>query len=341
VLVAVRFLLVTLTLAVPTATPPAYAAMPLADAKISPAHAETALAYAVDRPTGAELDKRIAAASQQLEVVVEQYDDSRDALQATQNRARILTIRLAPLTRDQAVRQRMINALAARTYRNTGNSPTMALFTSDSPQQFVQRLLIVDELATEQQRAITDLGRARTRLSDTRTALGILAAQQRREQLLLSTRRATVEGEITTLKQLRQIAYGGGSRFGDGGEIPVPEYVAGPAGSVVAFAFSQLGKPYNWGADGPGAYDCSGLTLAAWRSAGIDLPHNAARQYESMAHPDRDDLRPGDLIFFYGRISHVGVYIGNGKMIHAPEYGERVRVAPIDSQPIHGFGRPD
>jgi cell wall-associated NlpC family hydrolase len=322
VLVAVRFLLVMLTVAVSTAIPPAYAA---------------------DRPSGAsgaELDKRITAAAQQLEVVIEQYDDSRDALATTQTRARLLGTRLAPLTRDLTARQQMIDTLAVRTYQNTGNSPTMALFASDSPHQFVQRLLILDQLATQQQRAISDLDRARAQLSDTRTVLDILAAQQRREQLLLSTRRATVEGEIATLRQLRQIAYGGGSRFGSAGEIPMPPYVPGPAGSVVAFAVSQIGKPYNWGADGPSSYDCSGLTLAAWRSAGISLPHNAARQYNAMAHPDRADLRPGDLIFFYGRISHVGVYIGAGKMIHAPEYGERVRVASIDSQPIHGFGRP-
>lgn len=319
-LVAVRFLLVTLTVAVSTAMPPAYAA---------------------DRPSGAELDKRIAAASQQLEVVVEEYDDSRDALRATEARARVLGTRLTPMTRDLAARQRVIDSLAARTYQSTGNGPTMALFASNSPHQFVERLLILDQLAAEQQRAVSELSRARTRLSGTRTALDILAARQNQQQILLSTRRATVEGEIAALKEMRQIAYGGGSRFGQAANIPVPPYVPGPAGSVVAFAFSQLGKPYNWGADGPAAYDCSGLTLAAWRSAGISLPHNAARQYGSMAHLNRSELRPGDLIFFYGRISHVGVYIGDGRMIHAPEYGERVRVAPIDSQPIHGFGRPD
>jgi cell wall-associated NlpC family hydrolase len=320
VLVAVRFLLVTLTITVSTAITPAHAA---------------------DRPTGAELDKRITAASQQLEVVVEQYDDSRDALRATEARRRRLGTQLTPMARDLAGLQGLIDSLAARTYQNTGNGPTMALFASSSPHQFVERLLIIDQLATQQQRAVTDLRRAGAQLAGTRTALGILAAQQNRQQILISTRRATVEGEISALRQMRQIAYGGGSRFGDDGEIPVPPYVPGPAGAVVAFAFSQLGKPYTWGADGPGSYDCSGLTLAAWRSAGVSLPHNAARQYDEMSHPDRTDLRPGDLIFFYGRISHVGVYIGQGKMIHAPEYGERVRVASIDSQPIHGFGRPD
>lgn len=293
-----------------------------------------------DRPSGAELDRRIAAAARQLEVVVEQYDDSRDELRTTQARARALGAQLAPMTRDLAERQQVIDGLIARTYQHTRSGPTIALFASNSPHQFVDRLLVLNQFAVEQQRAVTELQQARVRIAGTRAALATLADQQRRQQIQLNTRRATVQGEIAVLKQMRRVAYGGGSRYGDDNDIPLPPYVPGPAGLVVAFAFDQLGKPYRWGSAGPNSYDCSGLTLAAWHTAGIRLPHNAARQYGSMAHISRDELRPGDLVFYYGRISHVGVYIGRGKMIHAPEYGENVRVAGVDSQPIHGFGRP-
>jgi cell wall-associated NlpC family hydrolase len=309
----------------------------LASAPPALASAPPALA---DRPSGAELDRRIAAAARQLEVVVEQYDDSRDELRTTQARARTLGTRLAPMTHDLVERQQVIDGLVARTYQRTRSGPTIALFASDSPHQFVDRLLVLNQFAVEQEHAVTELQQARARIADTRAALATLADQQQRQQIELNTRRATVQGEIAVLTQMRRFAYGGGSRFGDADDIPVPPYVPGPAGLVVAFAFDQLGKPYRWGSAGPNSYDCSGLALAAWHTAGVRLPHNAARQYGSMAHISRAELRPGDLIFYYGRISHVGVYIGHGKMIHAPEYGENVRVAPIDSQPIHGFGRP-
>ncbi|GAB1644887.1 NlpC/P60 family protein [Krasilnikovia sp. MM14-A1259] len=296
-------------------------------------------AAAADRPTGADLDRRIEAASRQLEVVVEQFNDSRDDLADIRARSRTLNGRLTPLALDLRARQRLIGGMAIQTYQQTRGGPTLALLTSRTPQQFVQRLLDLNMLADQQQRALADLHAAQARVTDARRTLTVLANRQQQEQIRLTARRATIEGEITTLQRLRQIAYGGGSRYTDT-ETPPPPYVPGPAGRVVAFAFAQLGKPYRWGGSGPWGYDCSGLTSAAWRAAGIQLPHNSGRQYDVVASLHRDQLRPGDLVFFYSRISHVGIYIGGGKMIHAPEYGENVRVSPIDSQPIHGYGRP-
>lgn len=334
------------------APPPAHAGPPparaaavtlatdrIATAGLAGGHA-VAAGLAADRPSAAELDARITAAARQLEVLVERYNDARDELSATGVRASRLGTQLVPLTADLAERREVLNGLAWRTYQRTRSGPTAALFGADKPDEFVAKLLVLHELAAGEQRAVAELRAARSRVADARRTLSALAGRQRRLQVQLSTRKATVEGEIEALKQMRTMAYGGGSRYADTSDLPVPEYVAGPAGRVVAFAFRQVGKPYRWGAAGPHSYDCSGLTLAAWQSTGVRLPHNAARQYGSTAHVNRADLRPGDLVFFYGSISHVGVYIGDGKMIHAPEYGENVRVASIDSQPIHGFGRP-
>ncbi|WP_148307868.1 C40 family peptidase [Actinoplanes friuliensis] len=297
-------------------------------------------AAGADRPTAAELDKRITAASRQLEVLVEQYNNSREDLNATRMQTKHLGGRLGPMTRELNQQQEVMADLASRTYQRTRNGPTVALFAADQPQLFVDKLLVLHQLATSEQRAVAELRAARSKVVQTRKMLNALAAQQRRQQFQLRARKATVEGEIGALKQMRAIAYGGGSRYGVSSDVPMPDFIPGRAGRVVAFAFAQLGKPYRWGAAGPNSYDCSGLTLAAWNTAGVGLPHNAARQYGSMAHISRSDLRPGDLVFFYGPISHVGVYIGGGNMIHAPEYGENVRVSSIDTQPIHGFGRP-
>ena len=293
-----------------------------------------------DRPTIAELDKRITAAARRLEVIVEQYNDSREDLRTNLTRQRTLGARIGPMTRDLRQRQALMGGLAARTYQRTVRGPTVALFSADDPHEFVSKIIGLHELAAQQQQAVRDLDLARERVARTRTTLRQLAGQQRRTQTQLSARKALVEGEIAALKQMREVAYGAGSRYAEVFNFPAPPHVPGPAGKVVAFAFAQLGKPYSWGAAGPRSYDCSGLTLAAWDRAGVSLPHNAARQYTVMAHLDRSDLKPGDLVFFHGRISHVGIYIGRGMMIHAPEYGEDVRIAPVDLLPIHGFGRP-
>ena len=80
--------------------------------------------------------------------------------------------------------------------------------------------------------------------------------------------------------------------------------------------------------------------MAAWRAAGVALPHNAARQYSAMPHVTRADLRPGDLVFYYGNLHHVALYVGNDTVIRAPDVGETVRLQNVDYGPIHGYGRP-
>ncbi len=109
---------------------------------------------------------------------------------------------------------------------------------------------------------------------------------------------------------------------------------------MVQFAYSQLGKPYVWGATGPSGYDCSGLTGAAYRAAGVQLPRVSQSQWNAGSRIARADLQPGDLVFFYGDLHHVGLYIGDGRMIHAPRTGKNVEVLPIDAMPYVGAVRP-
>ncbi|WP_314612006.1 C40 family peptidase [Streptomyces stackebrandtii] len=126
------------------------------------------------------------------------------------------------------------------------------------------------------------------------------------------------------------------SSGGERGPVTAPNTRAAEA---ISFARAQLGKPYVWGATGPSAYDCSGLTQAAWRAAGVSLPRTTYTQINAGQRVSRSQLAPGDLIFFYSGISHVGLYIGGGQMIHAPRPGAPVRIAPIDEMPFAGATR--
>ncbi|MGW2511043.1 NlpC/P60 family protein [Streptomyces scopuliridis] len=112
------------------------------------------------------------------------------------------------------------------------------------------------------------------------------------------------------------------------------------AAKVLAFARAQIGKPYVWGATGPSSYDCSGLTQAAWKEAGVELPRTTWEQVKAGTRVATGDLLPGDLVFFYDDISHVGIYIGDGMMIHAPKPGANVREESIYYMPIYGSIRP-
>jgi peptidoglycan DL-endopeptidase CwlO len=97
---------------------------------------------------------------------------------------------------------------------------------------------------------------------------------------------------------------------------------------AIAFALAQVGKPYVWGTAGPSTYDCSGLTMASYAAAGVSLPHSAASQYGYGTHVSFDQLQPGDLMFYYSPIGHVTMYVGDGRMISAPQTGDVVKVIP-------------
>ncbi|MFI2032553.1 C40 family peptidase [Streptomyces buecherae] len=132
---------------------------------------------------------------------------------------------------------------------------------------------------------------------------------------------------------------------GDGSGGTLPSDPALPADTAKAqqaidFARAQLGKPYVWGATGPDSYDCSGLTQGAWKAAGVTLPRTTWDQVKVGKRIATTDLAPGDLVFFYDDSSHVGLYIGQGQMIHAPKPGANVRIESIFTMPLHGNVRP-
>ena len=139
---------------------------------------------------------------------------------------------------------------------------------------------------------------------------------------------------------------GGGGDTGNGavtGPEPVitAPPVSGKAGIAVSAAYSQLGVPYKFAAESPGvAFDCSGLTKWAWGRAGVAMPHQSGAQFASFPHVSQDEAQPGDLIFYYSPIGHVGIYIGGGQMIHAPNTGTTVNIATVRWNNVVGVARP-
>jgi cell wall-associated NlpC family hydrolase len=110
---------------------------------------------------------------------------------------------------------------------------------------------------------------------------------------------------------------------------------------AVEYATAQVGLPYVWGAEGPKSFDCSGLTSQAWASAGHPIPRTSQQQWQQLERVDIKDMRPGDLVIYFADASHVGMYIGDGAIVHAPRPGRTVTITGAGSMPILGVVRPD
>ncbi|CAM5729225.1 NlpC/P60 domain-containing protein OS=Streptomyces fumanus OX=67302 GN=GCM10018772_50860 PE=3 SV=1 [Streptomyces fumanus] len=122
------------------------------------------------------------------------------------------------------------------------------------------------------------------------------------------------------------------------GTAAAPPSAAGDR--ALRFAVDQLGKPYAWGAQGPGAYDCSGLTSRAWARAGTPIPRTSQEQWARLERVPLDELRPGDLVVYFPEATHVALYLGSGLVVQAPRPGAEVKVSPIAANPVLGAVRP-
>jgi cell wall-associated NlpC family hydrolase len=123
--------------------------------------------------------------------------------------------------------------------------------------------------------------------------------------------------------------------------IPPPPAPNSNVAAVLQAAYSVIGTPYQYGGTSPETgFDCSGFTMWAWAHAGVYLPHSSASQYASLPHVAQSDLQAGDLLFFYSPISHVGMYVGGGQMIHSPTTGSVVSVVSVYWDSFVGAARP-
>jgi peptidoglycan DL-endopeptidase CwlO len=173
----------------------------------------------------------------------------------------------------------------------------------------------------------------RQREAAAREAAAEAAAQARRE--------AAQEEESSSDAQSQDSARPSGpttSRSAEREPVSAPASSGGAA--AVEFARAQVGDAYVYGANGPDAWDCSGLTTAAWAAAGVSLPRSSSAQMGAGTPVSRDQLQPGDLVFYYSPVSHVGIYAGNGQLIHAANPSTGVQVTSVDSMPYSGAVRP-
>jgi cell wall-associated NlpC family hydrolase len=235
-----------------------------------------------------------------------------------------------------------VGALAASAYMQGGPSSVTAMVVSGSPTGLIDKLTYLEMMARQQREQVSDVTALRDRFAADKHDLDTVTSALTRRDADLAGKKTLIEKKIKDLQKLRISAYGaGGGATGSLRTGPCPaDYTNDAGGKAATKACSLIGKPYIWAAAGPKGYDCSGLTMVAWASAGVSLRHYTKWQWEDGKSVSRGDLRPGDLVFYYGDLHHMGICVGGNTIVHAPHTGDYVRMAPLDRMPITGFRRP-
>jgi cell wall-associated NlpC family hydrolase len=288
-------------------------------------------------PSTSDLTKQINAASNQLEVVVESYNAMNISLQKSNADLKTLQASLAPAQAALKTASAQVNTIATTSYQQGRIGPMSALLDGNST-DLMAKMGFLDQIQQTNQRDITTFTQTTQTYAQRQAELRTTQAKQAAQLKEIAARKTKIEASIKKLKAMRTSAYGSATQSGHAYTGKVPN-VSGSAGVAVRYAFNAIGSSYQYGASGPSEYDCSGLTMAAWASAGKSLPHNAAAQWGQVAHISRSALEPGDLVF-YNSLAHVGIYVGNSKIIDAPREGEPVDERSINrGMPIYGYGR--
>ncbi|MBA3744704.1 MAG: C40 family peptidase [Sporichthya sp.] len=294
-----------------------------------------------------EARRQVEALYHKAEQATERYNEARMALQDAERKfGRAQKLASAQQSTVSEL-QKTVGAFAANAYRSGGMDQTLQLVFSDDPEAFIAKAASLDALSSREAGALRKVVEARRELQANQTAAAQQLAVVEAQRKALAGEKSEVEKNLRAarevLNRLQAKDRGQLNRASRGDDrdllknLPLPNPRAAKA---IEYALGQLGDRYVWGADGPDGFDCSGLTMAAWGKAGVSLPHSSAQQYSSGDKIPRSELQPGDLVYFYSPISHVGMYLGNGRMVHAPNPSRRVEIAPIAQMPYTGATRP-
>jgi peptidoglycan DL-endopeptidase CwlO len=316
---------------------------------------------AAPKPTLDQVRAQLAQLDQQAEVAQENRNETLVKVAAGQRTLAQIKARVA---RSQAIvdaAQLQVGRLASAAYRNGGFDETLQLLLADNPTQFLEQMSALDSVSRQQSDMLRAAAVAEQRLAQDKLAAqqqlatlrklyaaaqaqyDAVAAAQAKMQALVASLTAAQQAALRAQQaaQRAAAARAASSHRSSRGHIRLGgPYSSSIGGRVVAYAMSKVGDSYVWGASGPSSFDCSGLTMRSYAQVGISLPHSSSAQYGSGRHISRSGLEPGDLVFFYSPIHHVGIYIGGGMIVHAANPGEGVTTAPLSSMPYVGAVRP-
>ena len=274
----------------------------------------------------------------------ERYNTARLSLEAAEKRLNRLHSDIEEREERVGELRGLVASQVASYYQGESLSMAGQLATAEDPDAFIGQMQTISEY-TSQQAAVIDeltaevdsLEEREDQAEDQAERIEATKKQLAKDKELIDRRAEDAEELLDRLEEEQRE-----SRSSSRSNTPVVGEVAasGSAAAAVQTALAQVGDAYSYGAVGPDAFDCSGLTMFAWAAAGVSLPHSSSAQMGSGTPVSIDALQPGDLVFYYSPVSHVGMYIGNGQLVHAANPSTGVQVTSVDSMPISGAVRP-
>ncbi|EPH45876.1 C40 family peptidase [Streptomyces aurantiacus] len=334
----------------------------LALASAATATAFEGTGHADPRLSPSEVKAKVDELYREAEVATEKYNGAKEKADKAEKSLTDLRDEAARRTEKLNSARQGLGSLATAQYRSGAVDPSVQLALSSDPDEFLERAALADRAGLRQAATVTGVRNQVRELDQLRTEADGTLADLKSRQADLRKHKKTVTGKLgearrllarLTAEERARVAADDDGRGGAGegteraaraaGRPAAPGTAKGApnarAAAAVSYAYKALGSPYVWGATGPNAFDCSGLTQAAYRAAGISLPRTTYAQIDTGRRVSRAELQPGDLVFFYSGISHVGLYVGDGQMIHAPNPSAPVRLAPISQMPFAGAAR--
>ncbi|WP_053657394.1 C40 family peptidase [Streptomyces sp. MMG1121] len=315
-------------------------------------------AHAEPQLTPAQVKATVDTLYQQAEAATEKYDGAKEQADTAQRRLNALHDETARKQQKLNSARDALGSFASAQYRDGGFAPAWQLALSSDPDQYLEDAALAERAGERQAATVSQVREQLREIEQLRGAMRVQLTSLRARQVELRRQKTAITGKLDEARRLlarltpqqRTEITGDGAAPGRAsrsatdarealaraGSAAAPDTRAAAA---LAYAYAKLGSPYVWGATGPNAFDCSGLVQAAYRSAGISLPRTTYAQINAGRRVSRAELQPGDLVFFYSGVSHVGIYVGGGQMIHAPNPSAPVRLAPIDQMPFAGATR--
>jgi cell wall-associated NlpC family hydrolase len=280
-------------------------------------------------PSLKELVAQATQLSNEVDSLGQQYDGLQIQLAHANAEVRIAKKAAARAEAAMADGEKAVGQLAAMGYMNGGMDPTLQMLTSGNPDLFLGQASTTEQLNNEAGMRVTILQHQQVTAERAQTAASQEIATANQIKSEINGKVKTINAKLAILNSSAMTqAMAVFSKTGSYPDVVLP--LATTVGTrALRAALTQRGKPYVWGAAGPDSYDCSGLIVWAFAQEGISLPHYTGDQWNAGMHVSRADLEPGDLVFFFADISHVGLYLGNGLMVDAPSTGQVVQVQPI------------
>jgi cell wall-associated NlpC family hydrolase len=292
---------------------------------------------------------------QEAEQAAEAYNEASTSLADLQHKVDQLQARITAEQASLNSARGALGGLAAAQYRSGGVDSALQLMLTQSPDQYLQQATALAEITDGKRATMANAAELQRQLNQDKASATDELANLAKTKTLMAQQKADIDAKEQQARNLldqltasqraqynRLVANTNSSSSGVSksviNNLPIP---SDPRAAIaVAFAKAQVGKPYIWAAAGPNAYDCSGLTMAAWGKAGVMMAHGSRDQYAAFPKVAKSDLQPGDLILFYSDMHHIGIYVGNGMVIHAGNPDSGVQYIPMDDMPYAGAVRP-